>query len=143
MSLRIVAQAVAGAVYGQALSLGVSDATKKALGVLVPGLPLFLASLSSLCGLAVSASRSKWRLQIIGVCLATTLDYGDDVMRKQHHHRQQQQQQQHQQHTKGLFVSGKKRSSSYPVDIESSCIFVCGSRSLCRPKMSKLVAEGR
>lgn len=56
MSLRIVAQGVSGPIYGQALSLGVSDATKNALGVLVPGLPFFLASLCSLCGLAVSSS---------------------------------------------------------------------------------------
>ena len=66
MSLRLVAQGVAGPMYGQAFSLGVSDATKEALGFLVPGLPLFIASVCSLCGLAVSAPRSKGRVQVVG-----------------------------------------------------------------------------
>lgn len=62
MGLRIVAQGVAAPVYGQALSFGLSDSIKKALGFIVPGLPLFLSAISSLLGLLVSAL-AGWFIQ--------------------------------------------------------------------------------
>lgn len=48
MSLRVLAQGLAGPAYGQVFSFGVSDSIKKALGMLVPGLPLFVAAAFSL-----------------------------------------------------------------------------------------------
>lgn len=53
MSLRILAQGIAAPVYGEVLSFGLSDAVKRALGTLVPGLPLFLSATFSLAGFMV------------------------------------------------------------------------------------------
>lgn len=52
--LRNVSQGLAGVVYGQIFSLGVSTRVEKALGFVLPGLPLFCASGCGVTGLAVS-----------------------------------------------------------------------------------------
>lgn len=57
--LRIVAAGFSGVVYGQIFSLGVSDALKKSLGFLVPGLALFCSAGCSLLGLAVSLTGKR------------------------------------------------------------------------------------
>lgn len=54
MSLRIVAQGIASPIYGEVFSFGVSDTVKRALGTLVPGLPLFLSAMFSVTGFLVS-----------------------------------------------------------------------------------------
>lgn len=61
MSLRILAQGIAAPIYGQVFSFGVSSSIKKMLGVLVPGLPLFLAAQCSISALMVSRAHGNGR----------------------------------------------------------------------------------
>lgn len=53
-SLRIISSGVAGVVYGQIFSLGVSDGVEEAFSFRVPGLPFFCSAGFSLSGLVVS-----------------------------------------------------------------------------------------
>lgn len=63
MSLRILAQGIAGPLYGTIFYFGVSSTVKDELGATIPGLPLFLSSTVSLTAALVSGrpafSRSK------------------------------------------------------------------------------------
>lgn len=65
MSLRILAQGIAAPVYGEVFSFGLSDAVKRALGTLVPGLPLFLSSTFSLAGLLVRVMMRERRVGML------------------------------------------------------------------------------
>ncbi|CAM9256814.1 unnamed protein product [Scytosiphon promiscuus] len=53
-SLRIVAQGMAGVVYGQIFSFGVSERIEELVGVIIPGLPLFCSAACGLSGLVVA-----------------------------------------------------------------------------------------
>lgn len=54
MSLRIVAEGIAGPAYGQVFSLGMSRYAQKLLGTKVPGLPFLLSAVISIVSLVVS-----------------------------------------------------------------------------------------
>lgn len=78
MSLRVLAQGVAGPAYGQIFSFGVSGSIKKALGMLVPGLPLFVAAAFSLAAYSVRGlifcGKKIFILYSLGLCIENNQD---------------------------------------------------------------------
>lgn len=69
-SLRILAQGMAGVVYGQIFSFGVSERFKELVGMFIPGLPLFCSAACGLTGLVVSPTRRRDNasLRLTAIC---------------------------------------------------------------------------
>lgn len=68
MSLRVLAQGIAGPIYGQIFYFGISGMVEDELGATIPGLPLFVSSAVSLTAAVVSGRpafpRSKIKVQL-------------------------------------------------------------------------------
>lgn len=74
MSLRILAQGLAAPVYGQVFSFGLSHEIKKALGILLPGLPLFLSAAFSASGMTVSGVKKLYVSAYRGMWMTLRFD---------------------------------------------------------------------
>lgn len=64
MSLRVLAQGIAGPIYGHIFYVGVSGVVRDKLGATIPGLPLFLSSAVSFTAAMVSGCPAFPRFRI-------------------------------------------------------------------------------